>query len=299
MAMMKRVFLFALINILILIPLTIAFNLLVPVFVGPDSGLQGYYTTVLLFALVFGMGGAFISLFMSKPMTKRMMGVQVINPEKPTRGAAELVATVHRLARDARLPKMPEVGVYDSPEVNAFATGPSKSNSMVAVSTGLLNRMGKDEVEGVLAHEVAHIANGDMVTMTLVQGIVNTFVLFFSRIIANIVASNMDEKMSTFAHFGLVIAFQILFGILGSIAVNFFSRAREYRADAGGAKLAGKGKMVAALEALQGTLPSAGHHDEGLQTMKISGANKSALAALFSTHPPLEARIRRLQAAAY
>ena len=189
---------------------------------------------------------------------------------------------------------MPEVGIYHSPEVNAFATGPSKKRSLVAVSAGLLNEMDDDAVEGVIAHEVAHIANGDMVTMTLLQGVVNTFVVFLSRIVAYIVSQFVRSEIAPIVHFIAIIVFQILFSILGSIVVYAYSRHREFHADRGGADLAGKDKMRHALESLKAyaNRATAGEEDTAVATMKINGKKK--FIALFSTHPDLDERIRRL-----
>ena len=184
------------------------------------------------------MGGAFISLQMSRFIAKQAMGVQLVDGRTGQPDADWLYATVRQLTDRAGLP-MPEVGIYESPEVNAFATGPSKSRSLVAVSTGLLRTMQRDEVEGVLAHEVAHIGNGDMVTMTLIQGVVNAFVMFFARVIASLLRNAVDERMSGAVFFMTVIVLQIVLGLLGSVVVAWFSRAREFRADAGGATLAG------------------------------------------------------------
>jgi heat shock protein HtpX len=238
-------------------------------------------------------------------MAKMMMGVQVIDPNRTNSQAErQIYSMVQRLAQRAGLPKMPEVGVYDSPEVNAFATGPSKSRSLVAVSTGLLQRMDHAAVEGVVSHEIAHIANGDMVTMTLIQGVVNTFVMFFARIAAWAVASfiegNRDNRESSGALSGLVqfvavIVFEILFSILGAIVVSAFSRWREYRADRGGAEIGGREKMIHALQSLK---QSIGMEDDGrapsLATLKINGKAKGLL-ALFSSHPDLDDRIAALQ----
>jgi heat shock protein HtpX len=188
---------------------------------------------------------------------------------------------------------MPEVGVYESPEVNAFATGPSKRRSLVAVSTGLLRTMRRDEVEGVLAHEVSHIANGDMVTMTLIQGVVNAFVMFFARVIAHIARGAVDRKVSDLVGFLVLMVMQIALGILGSMVVAYFSRAREFRADAGAATLAGKGKMIAALQRLQSTKDLIDAGQPSLATMKIAGVRSWLV--LLSTHPPLEERIAALQ----
>lgn len=189
---------------------------------------------------------------------------------------------------------MPEVGIYHSPEVNAFATGPSKKRSLVAVSTGLLREMDDDAVEGVIAHEVAHVANGDMVTMTLLQGVVNTFVVFLARIAAWIASRFAREEMAPIVHFIAVIVFQIVFSILGSLVVFAYSRHREYHADRGGADLAGKDKMVHALQMLKAySSRMKGEDDTAISTLKINGRRKSAM---FSTHPDLDERISRLQA---
>jgi heat shock protein HtpX len=249
------------------------------------------------FCLVWGMGGAFISLLLSKFMAKRMYGVQVIDPNTHDPQLRALVNTVHQLARKAQLPKMPEVGIYEAPDVNAFATGPSKKNSLVAVSSGLLYKMNEREVEGVLGHEVSHIANGDMVTMTLIQGIVNAFAMFFSRLLANIVASNVDEKLRGVVHFAVVILGDIAFTLLGSMVVNHFSRVREYRADAGSARVSSRENMISALRRLQ-LLHDAPPNDEALATLKINGrGKKGSIADLFMTHPALEDRIRALETA--
>ena len=292
MAIAKRVFIFFLINILILTTIAFTWSIAASYF---GINLNGYMGLMFL-CLAFGMGGAFISLFLSKKIAKWAMKITILDPQKTQDPRMqELVEQVHRMSVAAGLPKMPEVGVYDSAEVNAFATGPSKRNSLVAVSTGLLHRLGKDEVEAIIGHEVAHIANGDMVTMTLIQGIINTLVMFAAQIIARIVASQVDEKFSWIVHLASVIILQIALSILGSIAVNYYSRRREFRADAGGAKLAGRGKMISALKALTDSQHLIDPRQEGLASLKISGVQKSQLARLFSTHPPLEERIRRLE----
>jgi heat shock protein HtpX len=227
------------------------------------------------------------------------MGVQVIDPEHATGAQRELVSLVHTLSRRAGLPKMPEVGIYDSYEVNAFATGPSRARSLVAVSSGLLSRMNAAEIEGVLGHEVAHIQNGDMVTMTLLQGIVNAFVMFFARVLAFTVTRAMrgkdsEEAGSSFTYMILVFLFEIVFMLLGSIVIATYSRFREFRADEGGARLAGRTKMLGALHALERTLNLHDKHAEqpAFQSMKISST--TPILRLFATHPPLEERIQRL-----
>ena len=287
---MKRIALFLLTNLAIMVTLSIVLSLL---------GVGGYYTAdgldytaLMVFCLVWGMGGAFLSLQMSRWIAKRAMGVKVIAGHTGHEELDWLYRTVQRLTQQAQLP-MPEVGYYESGEVNAFATGPSRRRSLVAVSTGLLRSMRREEVEGVLAHEVTHIQNGDMVTMTLVQGVVNAFVMFFSRIIANIVRQMVDEKIAYVATIVTTIFFDIVFGILGMTIVAWFSRAREFRADAGGAALAGRSNMIAALQRLAANKELVDTSRPALATMKIAGAK--GWMALFSTHPPLEVRIQALQ----
>jgi heat shock protein HtpX len=245
-----------------------------------------------VFCLVWGMAGSFISLALSRFMAKRAMGVQLVDGRTGHEELDWLFATVRQLTDRAGLP-MPEVGIYDSPEVNAFATGPSRNRSLVAVSTGLLRGMRRDEVEGVLAHEVSHIQNGDMVTMTLIQGVVNAFVLFFARVIANVARNAVDERSSYLVGVLTTIVLDIVFGIVGMMVVAWFSRAREFRADAGAGALAGKGKMIAALQRLQQNTQMVDTSNPSLATMKISGAR--GMLALLSTHPPLADRIAALQ----
>lgn len=294
MAMFKRISLFLITNVLVLVTVSIAFTL-ISSFFGLDRS-SSYMTYTLVFCAVWGMGGAFISLFISKWMAKRMMGVKIIDPNTRDSFERNIVDMVYTMSRRAGLSKMPEVGIYDSPEINAFATGPSKSNSLVAVSTGLLRAMDQAEVEGVIGHEVAHIANGDMVTMTLIQGIVNAFVMFFARILANIISSQVDERYAGIVHIALVILFDIVFAILGSVAVNYFSRQREFRADYGGAKYAGREKMIAGLRKLQRQFDNIAPDNGAAATLKISNKS-SGIMALFSTHPSLDERIRRLERA--
>lgn len=293
--MLKRIGIFLLVNILVLTTISIVLNVLG---VGNYITPQGLDLQALLaFSLVVGFVGAFISLAMSRMMAKWMMGVRVLNPDKESLSSREqqLVDQVHRLARNAGISRMPEVGIYQSPEVNAFATGPTRNRSLVAVSTGLLQRLDNDAVEGVLAHEVAHIANGDMVTMTLVQGIINTFVVFLSRAAAYIVSRFVKEDIAPIVHFAAILIFQILFSILGSMAVMAYSRHREFHADRGGADLAGKDKMIHALQSLRQSIELVDHSQTSLATLKISGGRKGWL-RLFASHPDLEERISRLQA---
>jgi heat shock protein HtpX len=291
--MAKRIFLFILTNILVLITISIVLSVLgVGSYVTATGEIN--FVSLLIFSAVVGFTGSFLSLAMSKWMAKMMMGVKVLKPDQSLSAyERELVERVHRLSRAAGIRKMPEVGVYQSQEVNAFATGPSKNNSLVAVSTGLLEEMDEAAIEGVLAHEVAHISNGDMVTMTLLQGVVNTFVVFLARIAAWIASRFVREDMAPIVHFIAVLIFQILFSILGSLVVFAYSRHREFHADNGGADLAGKDKMVHALRSLKGYTQRINDEQSSVATLKISG--KRGL-ALFSTHPDLDERIRRLEA---
>jgi heat shock protein HtpX len=299
--MFKRVFLFILTNILVVATISILLSVFGVTHYVERAG-RGYglnMQKLLIICLVWGFVGAFISLALSKVMAKWMMGLTIINPRNAAGSEAQLVSTVHRLARAAGLTSMPEVAIYDSEEVNAFATGPTRSSSLVAVSTGLLHSMSWDEVEGVLGHEIAHIANGDMVTMALVQGVVNAFVMFLSRVLAFAIStavSRSDEENAfpRMLNFILTFVFDIFFTLLGSLVVAAFSRFREYRADAGGANLAGKQKMIAALDRLRRTHELVDNSQApSLAAMKIS--SKGGILALFSTHPPLEERIKRLQ----
>jgi heat shock protein HtpX len=296
----KRVFLFVVVNILVMLTITVILGFLRVNRYFPQNGLA----SLAVICLVWGFVGAFISLAISRLMAKWMMGVRVIPPDTNDPALRGLVDMVHRLARQAELPKLPEVGIYEADEVNAFATGPTKSRALVAVSTGLLRRMGGAEMEGVLGHEVTHIANGDMVTMTLIQGVINAFVLFLSRVLAFVVSQAMrsrDDRDSGggWMQFILVYVFQIVFSILGSIVVCWFSRVREFRADAGGARLAGRENMINALRALRRLYePEAAaaeaQHSQAFQSLKISGPPRGFL-ALFATHPPIEERIARLE----
>jgi len=291
--MAKRIGYFLLTNILVILTITIIFTIL-PIgnYIG-ENGIN--YGSLLVVSAVIGFTGSFISLAISRWTAKKMMGVEVIDPNNPkNEHEARIVEKVHRLSRTAGLMHMPEVGIYYSSEVNAFATGPSKKRSLVAVSAGLLNEMDDDAVEGVIAHEVAHVANGDMVTMTLLQGVVNTFVVFLARIVAFAVSQFVRSELAPIVHFLAIIIFQILFSILGSIVVFAYSRHREFHADRGGADIAGKDKMRHALESLRAYADRAtvDGQDTAVATMKINGQKK--MVNLFSTHPDLEERIKRL-----
>lgn len=287
----KRIFYFLLTNILVLATITIIFTLIPGSWnYVQDGGIN--FGTLLIFSAVIGFTGSFISLGISRWMAKKMMGVRVIDPNNATGHEREVVDKVHRLSRAAGLMHMPEVGIYNSGEVNAFATGPTKKRSLVAVSTGLLEEMDDDAVEGVIAHEVAHVANGDMVTMTLLQGVVNTFVVFLARIAAFAVSRLVRSELAPIVHFLAIIFFQLVLSVLGSLVVFAYSRHREFHADRGGADLAGKDKMRHALESLKSYANRVKEEeDTSIATLKINGRKKSSL---FSTHPDIDERIQRL-----
>jgi len=295
---MKRILLFLATNIAVLVVLSIVASLLGADHFLSRNGLN--MTSLLIFAAVFGFGGSFISLAMSKWMAKRMMGAEVItNP----RSAAEiwLVETVKKLAMSANI-GMPEVAIFDSPSPNAFATGMNKDKALVAVSSGLLNAMNKEEIEAVLGHEISHVVNGDMVTLSLIQGVVNTFVIFMSRVVGyfvdRVIFKNDDDESVGIGFFVTSMIAQVLFGILASMIVMWFSRKREFIADAGGAKLAGVQNMIAALERLKRSegepLP------DQMAAFGINGKpSKHNFALLFMSHPPLDDRIEALQKLTY
>jgi heat shock protein HtpX len=286
-SMGKRILLFVATNLAIALMLSIVLQLL---------GISGYIRAgrvdvgaLMLFSLFWGMGGAFISLLISRWIAKWSMGVKLIDGQTGSPDLDWLYRTIQRQTQQAQIP-MPEVGVYESPEVNAFATGPSKSRSLVAVSSGLLRTMRQDEVEGVIAHELTHIQNGDMVTMTLIQGVVNAFVFFLSRLIGSMVRDSRGNAGAL--SFVVTLVLQFVLGLLGMIVVAWFSRAREFRADAGAAAIAGRGNMIAALRRLQGTQELVDTRQEQLATLKIAGARMNMLMA---THPPLADRIAALE----
>ena len=289
---MKRIFLFLATNLAIVVVLSLSLRLL---------GVEPYLTqqglnpgSLLVFAAVMGMGGSFISLAISKWTAKRMTGAQVI--ESPaTSTELWLVETVRRQAQAAGI-GMPEVAIYGSPDINAFATGMSRNKALVAVSTGLLQHMSRDEAQAVLGHEISHVANGDMVTLALIQGVVNTFVIFLSRVIGHAVDRIVfkSEREHGPAYFITYIVAELVLGVLASIIVMWFSRRREFRADRGGAELAGRGSMIAALRKLKlaQELP---HLPEKMAAFGISGGQGFGLKRLFMTHPPLDERIAALE----
>jgi heat shock protein HtpX len=291
---MKRVFLFLATNLAVVLVLSVVAHVL-----GVDQYLQargGNLGGLLVFAALFGFGGALISLALSKWMAKRSMGVRVITA--PANSTEEwLLRTVYSQAEQAGIGK-PEVGIFDSPQPNAFATGARRDNALVAVSSGLLNSMKQNEIEAVLGHEIAHVANGDMVTLTLIQGVVNTFVIFFSRVIGDLIdkAVFRNERGRGPAYFIIVMITQMVLSILASMIVMWFSRQREFRADRGGARAAGTNNMIAALERLKSAsnepLPTQ------LSAFGIQGGAGGGLARLFMSHPPLDERIAALRASA-
>ncbi len=294
---MKRIFLLIVTNIAVMVLLTLVVHAL-----GLDRYLyaQGYSVGGLLaFAAVFGFGGAFISLALSKWTAKRLMGVQVIAQPR-TAGESWLLNTVKQHADRAGI-SMPEVGVFESPEMNAFATGARRNSALVAVSTGLLNGMEQKEAEAVLGHEITHVANGDMVTLTLIQGVVNTFVIFLARIIGNFVdrAVFRNENGRGIAYIATVIVAEIVLGLFASMIVMWFSRQREFRADAGGAQLAGTSNMIGALERLK--IEQQRRQPAGLPAQiaafGITAGVPHGFKRLFMSHPPLDERITALQAA--
>jgi heat shock protein HtpX len=293
---MKRIALFLATNIAVLIILSIVLSIL-----GVDSLLQENNVdldlqALLIFSAVFGMGGSFISLAMSKWSAKRMTGAQVITqPQNKTQ--QWLLATVKRQAEQAGI-AMPEVAIYNSPDINAFATGMSRNSALVAVTTGLINNMKMEEAEAVLGHEITHVANGDMVTLALIQGVVNTFVIFFSRVVGHVVDRVVFKTERGYgpAYYITSILAQIVFGILASAIVMYFSRLREFRADAGGANLAGRDKMIAALQRLQ-SIHEPSHLPDQMVAFGINGGLAEGMRKLFMSHPPLSQRIEALQRA--
>ncbi|MFM2408202.1 MAG: hypothetical protein RL358_944 [Pseudomonadota bacterium] len=291
---MKRIFLFIVTNLAVMLVISVTLRLL-----GVDKVLDASgainFNSLLVMSLVVGFSGSIISLLMSKWMAKRSVNAQVItNPADPTE--RWLVDTVKRQAMAAQI-GMPEVAIYEADDVNAFATGWNKNNALVAVSRGLLDNMSKDEVEAVLAHEISHVANGDMITLTLIQGVVNTFVFMFAKLfgifVDRVLLKHDGRDGPGIGSFVAEIAAQLVLGVLASIIVMWFSRHREFRADAGGASLAGREKMIAALERLK-----MNHEQASLpKEMAASGISGGSAMKLFMTHPPLEERIAALRAA--
>lgn len=293
---MKRIFLFILTNLAIVFVLSVTLRLLGVDRILDAQGTGLNYNSLLIFSAVFGFGGALISLLISKWTAKRLTGAQVIEaPQTPTE--SWLVETVRRQAQQAGI-GMPEVAIFPSDDVNAFATGASRNNALVAVSSGLLKQMTEAEAEAVIGHEISHVANGDMVTLALIQGVVNTFVIFLSRVIGQIVdrAVFKTERGHGPAFWITAMISELVLGILASMIVMWFSRRREFRADRGGAQLAGRNKMVAALERLRANVERP-HLPDQMQAFGVSGPIANGIKRLFMSHPPLEERIAALKSA--
>ena len=291
---MKRIFLFLMTNLAIMLVLSVTVRLL-----GADQYLtkQGLdVSSLLVFAAIFGFGGSFISLLMSKWIAKRSTGAQVITQPR-TEAEHWLIETVRRQSQQAGI-GMPEVAIFDSPDVNAFATGANRNSALVAVSSGLLRSMTRDEAEAVVGHEITHVANGDMVTLALIQGVVNTFVIFLARVIGYFVDRVVfkSDRENGPAFWITSIVAELVLGILASTIVMWFSRQREFRADAGGARLSQTSKMIAALERLKAQMHPAQLPDQ-MAAFGITGGLAHGLKRLFMTHPPLDERIARLRAA--
>ncbi|TDR56193.1 heat shock protein [Halomonas ventosae] len=299
---MMRILLFLGTNLAVIVVASITLRLL---------GVEGYLTeqgmnfnALLIFCFIFGMAGSMVSLFISKWMAKRTTGTVII--ETPSNATEKwLVDTVAELARDAGI-KTPEVGIFPAQQSNAFATGWNKDDALVAVSAGLLNRMRPEEVRAVLAHEIGHVANGDMVTLALIQGVLNTFVMFFARVVAHLVdgflksRSDGEGGLGFMGYFAVVIVAEIVFGLIASAIVAWFSRFREYRADSAGAHLAGSGAMINALARLKAETEMPDQMPDTMRAMAITkGQTRSLMEKLFASHPPLDDRIRALKEAAY
>lgn len=301
MNFVKRIVWFLLINLIVVTTISMIISILnLSPFIS-RFGIDTY--SLLAFCLIWGMAGSVISLLLSKKTAKWMMGIKTISPTTSSPDERELFEIVKELSRKAGLSSTPEIGIYDSNEVNAFATGPTQRHSLIGVSRGLLNRMETPEIKAVLAHEISHISNGDMVTMTLLQGIINAFVMFLARILAYAIASSGKSKddnnnFSYLSFHMFTMLFQSIFMLFGTMGICFFSRKREYKADKGGARLAGKEKMIDALNTLRILQeikdPLNAPQSAALNAFKISNFSKKTL-YLFATHPPLLDRIERLK----
>ena len=291
---MKRIFFFIITNIAILLVLSIFLSLLGFTGILQSNGIDLDYDSLMLFSLVFGMGGSFISLYMSKWMAKSLAGVKVIKSPN-NQFESWYVQIVERQSETLGI-RVPEIGIFNSPSPNAFATGSSKNNSLVALSTGLIESMNKDEIEAVIGHEMSHVANGDMVTLSLIQGIINAFVIFFSRVIGHFVDRVIlkNERGYGIGYFFTVIFAQVILGILASTIVCWFSRRREFRADFGGAQLTSKEAMISSLRTLE-KMSAAKLPDQMLAFGISNQGNSQTLRKLFSTHPPIKERILALE----
>ena len=296
MNFIKRIFLFILINLLVVLTIT---TLLTVFKLEPYLSAHGLnINSLAIFCLLWGFTGAFISLLLSKKIAKWAMRIEIIDETHTNDSLKFVFDSVKKISEAAGLDYMPEVGVYKSNEVNAFATGPSKKRSLIALSTGLINKMSKDEVEAIIGHEISHITNGDMITMTLLQGVVNAFVMFLARILAFVISSSNRKNRSSFSsNYFFIYLFEIIFMILGSFVLAFYSRKREFRADKNSAKLLGKEKMIKALQTLKSVynIKDVKKEKLAIQSLKISNNSKRGLLKLFSTHPPLDDRIDKLK----
>jgi heat shock protein HtpX len=292
MTFFRRAFYFLLVNFLVVITISIILNFFnIPRYLS-HKGIN--YSALLIFCFIWGMGGAFISLLLSKKIAKGMLKIKIIkNPLTATE--EEILSAVNFYSQKLGL-DAPEIGIYDSNEVNAFATGASKNNALIALSSGIVNRMNLNEIKAVIGHEISHIANGDMVTMTLIQGIVNAFVMFISRVAAFFLLGNNRKSNSNFQYYLLIHLFEMLFFVLGSVPVAYFSRFREFRADSGSASLNNKDDMIAALKTLQSMqeMKKEPFKKVAFSSLKISSSKKNFF-KLFATHPPIEKRIERLK----
>lgn len=288
--MFKRVFLFLLINTIVILSLSFFINILGLNSYLTKNGINLYY--LILFSLIWGMSGSFISLIFSRVIAKKVYNIAILDPNTRVEWERELLKKVYEISKKNSLKKMPEVGIYNSSEINAFATGPSKNRSLIAVSTGLLSNMNSDQIDGVLGHEVSHIANGDMVTMTLLQGVINAFVLFFSRFIAYLLTINSkNEKSSYLIYYVVSFIIEIVLMLVGNLVISAYSRHREYKADELSAKSVGKNKMIAALRCLSNNSNKNMH--PSFKSLQIS--NKSNRLSVFSSHPSIENRILKLE----
>jgi heat shock protein HtpX len=301
MGAIKRIFFFLVVNLLVVVTISLILNLLG---VRPYLSRQGIdYQSLLVFCMIWGFAGSFISLQLSRWMAKRSMGVELIDPSQP--GSAlerRLVETVSAICQREGLETLPEIGIYRSPEVNAFATGPSRSRALLAISSGLLEAMDNKAVEGVIGHEVSHIVNGDMVTMTLLQGVVNAFVMFFARVAAFFLESalrgrNDDRRggLGYWGHYMLISLLESVLMVLAAPVIYWFSRRREYQADAGSARASGRDTMIHALESLKRATQVEDNRAPALSAFKINGHGRGLAAMLFASHPPLDARIAALK----
>ena len=292
MAIAKRILLFFIINFLVVVTLSGILRFF-PYF----SSYHLQVKDLMFFCLVWGMGGSMILLFFSRGIAKMLMGVKLLSPLSPDPNTRSLFKMLEELSAAAQLPRLPQLGIYPSREVNAFATGPSKSKALIALSAGLTERLSSNEIKAILGHEISHIANGDMVTMTLLQGIVNAFVMFLARILAYFLAGRNEKRRPSYLSYHLFTTlFEVFFMFLGSFAIAFFSRKREFQADRGGAMLAGKENMIEALRTLRilQHIQDAGVNKQAIAALKISAPIKNGLYRLLSTHPSLEERIERL-----